>query len=404
MERRVLKYFLLLSLLAPLTLAAQRPAKGRKTVVQQPAPVSYDSLAMRRNELAGKEARLKERLDEARELFSSDSPGKEALGANIVELEQALFDVRADLESLSETMARMEREQGFSLPVMPAATAAADNGKTMLVDNDYFRDNLSAADYKQLLAAQKKESEVAELIGKLQENYDQMALLLPVYHVAVKGPQADSLHARITALAAENERLAPAIGDLWQSVFDTKVYAYNYVLDKNGESDILAVQEKQMNNMLLLEAEIEGEYMYEEVARYALQKLLIAGYEIRIADRAGLTGGGGFAQQPHPSHQPYRRLFPARARHPRTHVLRFCRCPNCAACEICEYQPGTAGRDISTRFDVPDTVRRLFETAARIGLQECLSAVAGDESRPEALLLCRRICDLCRSGRGGGPA
>ena len=54
MERRVLKYFLLLSLLAPLTLAAQRPAKGRKTVVQQPAPVSYDSLAMRRNELAGK--------------------------------------------------------------------------------------------------------------------------------------------------------------------------------------------------------------------------------------------------------------------------------------------------------------------------------------------------------------
>ena len=290
MERRVLKYFLLLSLLAPLTLAAQRPAKGRKTVVQQPAPVSYDSLAMRRNELAGKEARLKERLDEARELFSSDSPGKEALGANIVELEQALFDVRADLESLSETMARMEREQGFSLPVMPAATAAADNGKTMLVDNDYFRDNLSAADYKQLLAAQKKESEVAELIRKLQENYDQMALLLPVYHVAVKGPQADSLHARITALAAENERLAPAIGDLWQSVFDTKVYAYNYVLDKNGESDILAVQEKQMNNMLLLEAEIKGEYMYEEVARYALQKLLIAGYEIRIADRAGLTG------------------------------------------------------------------------------------------------------------------
>ncbi len=69
MERRVLKYFLLLSLLAPLTLAAQRPAKGRKTVVQQPAPVSYDSLAMRRNELAGKEARLKGRLDEARELL-----------------------------------------------------------------------------------------------------------------------------------------------------------------------------------------------------------------------------------------------------------------------------------------------------------------------------------------------
>ena len=46
------------------------------------------------------------------------------------------------------------------------------------------------------------------------------------------------------ALAAENERLAPAIGDLWQSVFDTKVYACNYVLDKKGESVIFAVQGK----------------------------------------------------------------------------------------------------------------------------------------------------------------
>ena len=82
------------------------------------------------------------------------------------------------------------------------------------------------------------------------------------------------------------DRDEPEKASRCMAVFDR----YSRVLDKNGEGDILAVQEKQMNNMLLLEAEIEGEYMYEEVARYALQKLLIAGYEIRIADRAGLTG------------------------------------------------------------------------------------------------------------------
>ena len=68
--------------------------------------------------------------------------------------------------------------------------------------------------------------------------------------------------------------------------------------------------------------------MYEEVARYALQKLLIAGYEIRIADRAGLTGAADSLNSPHPSHQPYRRLFPARARHPANACFTILPMPN----------------------------------------------------------------------------
>ena len=80
MERRVLKYFLLLSLLAPLTLAAQRPAKGRKTVVQQPAPVSYDSLAMRRNELAGKDLQDRDDFRWESRSFDTKSPFQHLIG------------------------------------------------------------------------------------------------------------------------------------------------------------------------------------------------------------------------------------------------------------------------------------------------------------------------------------
>ena len=72
MTRNLLKYLIFLPLLLPAPLSAQRPHRGRKPdVIQSEAPVSYDSLAVRRNELTARENRLKTRLDEARDLFAS---------------------------------------------------------------------------------------------------------------------------------------------------------------------------------------------------------------------------------------------------------------------------------------------------------------------------------------------
>ena len=89
MTRNLLKYLIFLPLLLPAPLSAQRPHRGRKPdVIQSEAPVSYDSLAVRRNELTARENRLKTRLDEARDLFASGhSPAGTALADNIVELD-----------------------------------------------------------------------------------------------------------------------------------------------------------------------------------------------------------------------------------------------------------------------------------------------------------------------------
>lgn len=290
MKRRTVLICLFLLLLLPAaTLRAQKPGRNRREAAEQPVLPSYDSLVVQRGTLAAREARIEKRLDEARQLFTADAPGRDALGANIVELERQLFEVREELESLAATMTDMEREQGFSLPLVQQETnETTGNGNRMLVRNRYFSDNLPVADYRQLLGAQEKEVRVAELLAALRENYGRMTVLLTAYQTAQKGPQADSIYSGIRTLAAANDKLAGIIGDVWSEIFDTKVYAYNYVLDKNGENDLLALQEKQMNDLLLLEAEIEGEYMYEEAARYALQKLLVSGYETRIADRAGL--------------------------------------------------------------------------------------------------------------------
>lgn len=283
MKRALLPYFLVFLLLLPASAAGQRPRRNRGAESVQDTPRNYESLIRQRSELTAKEAQLKNKLDEARGLFSPTAPGNEALGNKIVELENNLFALRSQLDDLDTVIASMEETETDSVRESPT-----ESGKAMIVANRYFYENLSGDDYALLLTAQRNEQKADRLLGILRSNYDQLSVLIPVYYLAEKGQQADSLFSRIDRLAAENEILADSIGSIWSTIFDTKIYAYNYILDKCGEKELLAEQERQMNNLLMLQSEIEGEYMYEEAALYALQKLLTTGYEQRLADIAGL--------------------------------------------------------------------------------------------------------------------
>lgn len=291
MKRLTLTYLFLL--LLPCFATAQKPPRNRAATQQEQTamPVSYDSLVVMRQELTTQERELEKQLNETRKLFSTDNPNQERIGAKIVELENQLFAVREQSEQLTAEISLLEQAQGFSIATIQkdSATTPAVQ-RAMLVENDYFRNNLPDADYRMLLSAQKQELAVEEQLKALKENYDQLTLLLPAYYIAPKGTQSDTLFSRIESLAEENEVLSDSVGEVWSSIFDTKIYSYNYILDKSGETEVLAEQERQMNNLLMLENEIEAEvYMYDPVAKYALQKLLIMGYEVRIADIAGLT-------------------------------------------------------------------------------------------------------------------
>lgn len=258
---------------------------------EAPAKADYDSLVVRYGELSAKEAELRQRLDDARRLYAEDTPGKEALGLSIMELEQGLFTLRDTMDLLSATLEAMEREQGYSLRIESnsAPTEPFDNGSPMLTDNDYFSINLPESDYAHLRQAQDDERRAATIAGQIKANHQRMTTLLSAYALASKGPQADSIHTTVCRLETENESLADSLADIWSTVFDTKIYNYNYILDKNGERDLLSWQEGQMNNLRLLMSEIRGEYMYDATANYALQKLLVTNFETKIADRAGLV-------------------------------------------------------------------------------------------------------------------
>lgn len=259
-------------------------------VAQQPLTEgSYDSLRNRAATLTDRETIIIRQLEEARKIFVSGSEAdKDKAGASIMELERTLFDVRGQLGEIVSDISAYEAVNGSQAVVSTESQPEAASQNKNIVENDYFRNNLSPEDYATLLEKQSQEHKVAVMLTSLKKDYDNLAILAAAYSLAEKGAQADSVYSRLEVNARKNSLLAEEIGNMWSDIFDTKIYAYNYVLDKTGERELLAGQENQMNNLYMLEEETIGEYMYDEPARYALQKLLLVGYETRIAENAGL--------------------------------------------------------------------------------------------------------------------
>lgn len=284
--KHVIHTLLLAALLtAPCAAQAQAPAS---TPAAAPA-ATYDSLTLRKQSLLRQESELADQLAETRRLYAADDyAGREALGNTIVRLESDLYAVRDALEALEDALAEVERELPVR-PAVPETPATAEQGHALLTDNGYFRNNLPAEEYGLLEQAQSREAEAARMARTISENYRQLDALLQAYNaLSTRTPQADSLYAEALTLADRNDRLAADLAAVWSEIFDAKTYAYNYVLDKCGAYDALAVQEQQMNDLRLLDAETRDDYMYADLVRYALQKQLLLGYERRLADLAAL--------------------------------------------------------------------------------------------------------------------
>lgn len=283
------KYIIIcLLILSPLRLNAQQPVDSNALAGDS---TDFESLRLRAAALSDKETNINNQLDDARKVFSEGKDAEQDRAASLIMmLEQELFNIRNQAENIATEISAYEAIHGKQ--IMAIKSGKSNNSSTQkrnLTENDYFRNNLTAEVYETLIEKHSLESKVGALLSSLKNNYDNLAILVAGYELAGKGTQADSIYSRIVVNAKKNELLAEEAGDLWGDIFETKIYTYNYLLDKLGESELLAGQEAQMNNLYMLEEETAGEYMYDAATRYALQKLLLVGYEIRIAENAGLT-------------------------------------------------------------------------------------------------------------------
>ena len=186
-------------------------------------------------ELLGREQQLHRMEDsvvriigDTRELFSSHSSPdeREKYGAEILRLEKELYEIRNRIGVTANEIGTIEQE--FIVSNMngsgPSGTVvgpkAAGEQVRNLVYNAYFRDHLSAADYRSLLEAQQKEALPGRLIARYISNYARLDSLAAQYAAASDRQQADEIYSRLSVVRSLNEAIGDSLAGVWGFIYD----------------------------------------------------------------------------------------------------------------------------------------------------------------------------------------
>lgn len=255
-------------------------------------------------ELLGREQQLHRMEDsvvriigDTRELFSSHSSPdeREKYGAEILRLEKELYEIRNRIGVTANEIGTIEQE--FIVSNMngsgPSGTVvgpkASGEQVRNLVYNAYFRDHLSAADYRSLLEAQQKETLPGRLIARYMSNYARLDSLAAQYAATSDRQQADEIYSRLSVVRSLNEAIGDSLAGVWGFIYDNKVYAYGYLLDKMGKTELLADFEarfrKNRQQVMAVQDSVASMALYG----YPLQKQLVLSYEKTLADLLGFT-------------------------------------------------------------------------------------------------------------------
>lgn len=255
-------------------------------VYAQP-PGIRESLVESHRQLLERENSLLNELNRSRELYASDTTARQSHATTILALEKELYLLRDSLDAVSAQI----KAAGIGEPVgkKPEKTTADGAGDANITMNGLLTANLPEADQKQLVTAQDNESAAAALVRSIKSRYDEMAALDSLYLLATTGNEAMPLFEKLTELEAENRGEVELFEEMWNDIFDTKIYTYNWLLDRTGQTSMMSEMERRMSNVRLRMAELKGEYMYDAIAAYPFQKALLLRYEIGLADGLGMT-------------------------------------------------------------------------------------------------------------------
>lgn len=229
-----------------------------------------------------------------RELFRTDPDNRRAHSERIMHLEGEVFDIRSRIGAISFETGAIEQE--FILNNLDAVSApeSGSGGITAgaeisanLIMNPLFRDNLPASDYRALVQAQANERLVVEYLDIYKANYMAMSRHALAYAEAKDAQQSDSIFVRYDNLREVNERVADTIASVWGSVFDNKSYAYNFLLDRMYETDLLRRMDEKGSAVRDALARMRPQMMSEAVSSYGRQKQLLLEYETTLAEMPG---------------------------------------------------------------------------------------------------------------------
>lgn len=226
------------------------------------------------------------------------NPAERAKYSNsILSVESEIFDIKNRIGILASRIAAIEEvfvinNLGTENPATVSKNATVEvskKGDANLVQNAIFKESLPSDDYAALLRSQEAEKIVNGLVVGYIHNYDAIAALAPEYRIAHNSSLADSLFARYLHAAEENARICESVDSLWNYIFDNKLYAYSYMLEKQNQTDVQSRLEAALRDMRDRIAQRRKESQSEQIAAYFEQKKLMFEYEKALAEMFRFT-------------------------------------------------------------------------------------------------------------------
>lgn len=255
----------------------------------------YMDLLVQEQRLQKQEDSVVNVIASTRKLFASATAAERSqYGQAILKLEGDLFEIRNRIGEVSASISSIEQEYVMAhmdAPVVTEATTVVDTVKKQvsnLIYNDYFKTHLSSADYKSLCASQEREKALPALLDQYIANYQQMETMANEYDTASR-TQAEEVWAKLQTMIGINAALSDSIAHVWSFIYDNKIYAYNYLLDRLNKSEQLSNFDSQFRKINQQIASMREKVASDAVYGYPLCKKLVLDYELSLSDMLGYT-------------------------------------------------------------------------------------------------------------------
>ncbi len=232
------------------------------------------------------------RIASLRRELRSETSGREAISAAIVEMEERSFEIRSGMARLASRINTIEQEwilaslssPGETETPLPETSDGGDgegSASPNLVYNTWFASRLSPGELDELRRAQDAESELPRLMAQYREGHAGLAALAREYALVADRERADSLKADFDSLISAERILDERIGMLWEMIFDSKSYFYN---DKEDRRSLLSRFEEGMERLREERSKWQEQDVPAALLDYVLQKRMLTDYEIALAD------------------------------------------------------------------------------------------------------------------------
>lgn len=260
----------------------------------------YKSLVEKRQEFRVKESELNLKLDSLRNYYSAAPDSlKNIIGEKILSVENDLYGVRAQIAEADQKINIVEQQyliqsirSGNKQDTVQAANPTQSNFRKHrdLLRNRFLSQNLPGEEYRKLRTAQQAESSVKELVAEFKKNYQHLDSLSREYQTVSTQSRADSLYRIYMILSERCASLDDSLGAVWTPCYDTKIYAYSYLLDRINRTDVLEDMNNKLNEARIAYQSEDGSQLQSlKFATLGRQRSVVLNYELALAEVLDLT-------------------------------------------------------------------------------------------------------------------